>query len=83
MGRPPVIPDVFSASNPSADVSKSFSLESEGEGCNVKCYFDQEVTLIVPLPSYGQTVTRRVGVDDDRAADGDGFSRDAGSAPDR
>lgn len=44
------------------DVSTSVSNVSTGDGCKVRYSYDKEVTLIVPLPSYGQTVVATVNV---------------------
>jgi hypothetical protein len=38
------------------DVSESISRITEGDGCKVRYAYDKEVTLLVPLPSYGQVV---------------------------
>ena len=38
------------------DVSESISRVTEGDGCKVRYSYDKEVTLLVPLPSYGQVV---------------------------
>jgi len=38
------------------DVSESVSRVVEGDGCEVRYAHDKEVTLIVPLPPYGQMV---------------------------
>lgn len=42
------------------DVSGSISQVIEGDGCKVRYSYDKEVTLIRPLPSYGQTVVAAV-----------------------
>ena len=57
--RDPVFDDyLYSVSmNLSAnDESLSISYITEGDGCKVRYSYDKEVTLIVPLPSYGHTV---------------------------
>jgi hypothetical protein len=38
------------------DVSERVSRETEGDGCTIRYSYDREVTLLVPLPSYGQTI---------------------------
>jgi hypothetical protein len=38
------------------DKTDSISGVMDGDGCQVEYSYDQEVTLIAPLPSYGQDV---------------------------
>jgi hypothetical protein len=38
------------------DVSESVSNVSEGDGCKIRYTYDREVTLLVPMPSFGQVV---------------------------
>jgi len=60
----PVFDDHLSASMSLSafDVSASISFETQGDGCTVRFSYDKEVTLIAPLPSYGQAVVATVSV---------------------